>query len=60
MIIFEYSVNYMEIFMKKGKSRTRRARWNLMRNSAANARRRQQAEKIYDRQAYDTPHGEGA
>jgi hypothetical protein len=42
--------------MKKGKTRTRNARANLLRTNAANARRkaRQQA-RSYDRQAYDKP-----
>ncbi|NBJ15710.1 MAG: hypothetical protein FNP40_09095 [Dehalobacter sp. 4CP] len=41
--------------MKKGKSRTRNARIDIMRANAANARRRA---RKYDKQAYDRPCGE--
>lgn len=49
---------------RKGKSRTRIARRDIMRSNAANDRRRQRAAAIkaarkhYDRQAYDKPAGE--
>ena len=44
--------------MKKGKSRNRQARVDIMRRDAANARRkarRQPAGKGYDKQSYDKP-----
>lgn len=43
--------------MKKGKSRTRRARQNVMRSIAENARHR--AKQHYDRQQYDGHSSEG-
>ncbi len=41
--------------MRKGKSRTRNARTDIMRANAANARRRA---RKYDRQEYDKPASE--
>lgn len=41
--------------MSRGKSRTRKARIDILRANAANARRRA---RKYDRQAYDKPCGE--
>jgi len=51
-------------FMRKGKTRTRNARVDLMRTRAANARRKAReqavktARKSYDRQQYDKPQAE--
>jgi hypothetical protein len=47
--------------MKKGKSRNRQARVDILRRDVANARRkagRQPAGKDYDRQEYDKPASE--
>ena len=41
--------------MRKGKSRTRKARIDIMRANAANARRRA---RKYDQRQYDKPQGE--
>jgi hypothetical protein len=48
-------VDYKEISMKKGKSRMRRARMDILRANAASDRRRQRARQRagYDRKAYD-------
>ncbi|NBJ15084.1 MAG: hypothetical protein FNP40_05845 [Dehalobacter sp. 4CP] len=43
---------------KKGKSRTRNARTNLLRCNVANARRRARKQAPYDRQEYDKPASE--
>jgi len=40
---------------RKGKSRTRTARRDIMRSNAANARRKA---RQYDRRQYDKPYGE--
>jgi hypothetical protein len=42
--------------MKKGKTRTRNARVDLLKRNASNARRK--ARQHYDRQAYDKPASE--
>ncbi len=41
--------------MRKGKSRTRNARTDIMRANAANARRRARKQAAYDRRQYDKP-----
>lgn len=46
--------------MRKGKSRTRNARTDIMRANAANARRRARKQAAYDRQQYDKPVREDA
>ena len=44
--------------MRKGKSKTRKARIDIMRANGANARRKAQ-QQGYDRTRYDKPEGEG-
>lgn len=44
--------------MKKGKSRIRNARVDLVRRDATNARRRARKQAAYDQRQYDTPCGE--
>jgi predicted DNA-binding protein with PD1-like motif len=46
--------------MKKGKSRTRTARIDIMKRNAASARRKARTQaKIYDKQRYDGSEGVG-
>lgn len=46
--------------MKKGKSRPRAGRRDILRTNAANARRRaRQQARTYDKQQYDKPEGGG-
>ncbi|NBJ15547.1 MAG: hypothetical protein FNP40_08205 [Dehalobacter sp. 4CP] len=44
--------------MRKGKSRTRNARTDIMRANAANARRRARKQAAYDQRQYDKPQNE--
>ena len=44
--------------MKKGKSRIRNARVDLVRRDAANARRRARKQATYDQRQYDKPQNE--